>query len=68
MHSCPDCGQACDCDGEDVWMEDERGMPLEECGHECDAYDETADDGERVHDHWCDLRHDGLECNCSHDD
>jgi hypothetical protein len=22
----------------------------------------------RFHDHWCDLRHDGLECNCSHDD
>jgi hypothetical protein len=19
MHECPDCGQACDCDGEDTW-------------------------------------------------
>jgi hypothetical protein len=22
MHECPDCGSACDCDGEDTWWED----------------------------------------------
>jgi hypothetical protein len=21
MHECPECGQACDCDGEDTWFE-----------------------------------------------
>lgn len=33
-HSCPECDQACYCDGEDCWMED--GV---ECLHVCDAGD-----------------------------
>lgn len=33
MHECPDCGQACDCDGEDTWYEFDE---IEECSHVCD--------------------------------
>lgn len=29
-HDCPDCGQACYCDGDDVFMDD-----YPECIHEC---------------------------------
>ena len=32
MHSCPDCGQACYCDGEDVELESAE----ENCCHNCD--------------------------------
>lgn len=32
MHSCPDCGMACDCDGEDIWM-DSNALG---CVHDCD--------------------------------
>lgn len=31
MHECPDCGQACDCDGEDTWFE-----APDDCTHECE--------------------------------
>lgn len=31
MHSCPDCDQACDCDGDDTWFDD-----VDECCHDCD--------------------------------
>ena len=31
MHSCPDCGQACDCDGEDTWIDENE----DDCVHEC---------------------------------
>lgn len=33
MHSCPDCDQACACDGEDVWNDE----AAEECVHNCDT-------------------------------
>lgn len=33
MHECPDCGQACDCDGEDTWLDED------ECEHLCDPND-----------------------------
>ena len=42
MHSCPDCGQACDCDGEDTWIEENE----EECIHECDPEEDYMDDWE----------------------
>lgn len=35
MHECPDCGQTCDCDGEDVWN-DWAGRT---CRHACDEED-----------------------------
>lgn len=38
MHSCPDCGQACDCDGEDVWWDE-----YDACDHECEEYDIAED-------------------------
>jgi hypothetical protein len=28
MHECPDCGMACDCDGEDTWID-----APDECEH-----------------------------------
>jgi hypothetical protein len=31
MHECPDCGQACDCDGEDIWWDN-----YDECEHYLD--------------------------------
>lgn len=46
MHDCPDCAQACDCDGEDHW----NAAASETCIHDCsedrdaDAYDDE-DDG-----------------------
>jgi hypothetical protein len=39
MHDCPDCGQACDCDGEDTWNED-----VEDCVHNCELDDVDDDD------------------------
>lgn len=37
MHDCPDCGQACDCDGDDVW---ESGSVTDDgCQHICDPSD-----------------------------
>jgi len=41
MHECPECGQACDCDGEDVWNE-YAGL---ECVHECEDDSDTDIDG-----------------------
>lgn len=35
MHECLSCGQACDCDGEDMWNE-----APEECLCECDDEEE----------------------------
>lgn len=34
MHECPDCGMACDCDGEDTWLEGA------DCAHLCDEDDD----------------------------
>jgi len=31
MHECPECGQTCDCDGEDVWHDNYAN-----CGHSCE--------------------------------
>lgn len=38
MHSCPECGQACACDGEDLWNDAAEG----ECCHECDEGNDLA--------------------------
>lgn len=40
MHECPQCGQACDCDGEDVWHDYPYNL---NCTHECE--DEDEDEG-----------------------
>ena len=32
MHECPDCGQVCDCDGEDTWY-DWDSSEVEDCSH-----------------------------------
>lgn len=35
MHDCPECGEACDCDGEDHG----QSAP-EDCGHDCEPEEE----------------------------
>ena len=40
MHDCPDCGQACACDGEDTWNDEAS----EDCVHDCDPQDIEDDD------------------------
>lgn len=40
MHECWNCGQACDCDGEDTWWDN-----YEDCECECEEYfDMVADE------------------------
>jgi hypothetical protein len=39
MHDCPECGESCDCDGEDH----EQPAPPD-CRHECDDDDDGDDD------------------------
>lgn len=36
MHECPDCGQVCDCDGEDVWND----AAAWDCRHNCEEDDD----------------------------
>lgn len=37
MHECPECGQTCDCDGEDLW----HSWPFNlDCTHECEEEDD----------------------------
>jgi hypothetical protein len=53
MHDCPDCGSACDCDGEDTWID----AHSDECVHECEPEpDDEAWDYEYN------------ECTCDEDD
>lgn len=40
MHDCPDCGMACDCDGEDTWH-DWDSQEVSECC--CDCFDDGED-------------------------
>jgi hypothetical protein len=35
MHDCPECGEACDCDGEDTWFEN-----YPNCAHQCAEEDD----------------------------
>lgn len=35
MHECPNCGMACDCDGEDTWLE-----APDNCSCECEEFDD----------------------------
>lgn len=39
MHECPDCGQACDCDGEDTWYDFDSPEAMC-CEHECEEFDD----------------------------
>ena len=55
MHECPDCGQACDCDGDDLW----RSAPTH-CLCECGDYIEPDDEWPEYDE--IDLH--GLECTC----
>ena len=41
MHECPDCGQACDCDGEDLWND----AAARECTHGCEEGDDEGNPG-----------------------
>lgn len=38
MHECPECGYACDCDGEDTWHDD-----VLDCACECWETEDTDD-------------------------
>lgn len=40
MHECPNCGQACDCCGDDLWND----LEAADCTHECEE-SELDDDG-----------------------
>ena len=35
MHECPTCGQTCDCDIEDTWLD-----PPDDCSHECEDFED----------------------------
>jgi hypothetical protein len=35
MHECPECGQACDCDQEDTWIDDP-----DFCTHDCEDFED----------------------------
>lgn len=37
MHACPECGMACDCDGEDLWHDWPFNL---DCTHECEDEDD----------------------------
>ena len=37
MHECLECGQTCDCDGDDTWMD------TDDCTHECEVEDDDYD-------------------------
>lgn len=37
MHECPECGQACDCDGEDTWISFPYNLG---CTHECELFED----------------------------
>lgn len=37
MHECPNCGQACDCVGDDTWND----MEAEECQCDCEWAEEN---------------------------
>lgn len=39
MHECPNCGQACDCIGDDTWDDTEA----EECQCECEWLEDNED-------------------------
>ena len=43
MHECPDCGQACDCDGEDTTWFDYPAQEVLDCSHDCDDDDDYDD-------------------------
>jgi hypothetical protein len=43
MHECPECGQACYCDGEDTWN-DIGSSDWMNCTHECEDLDLDNDD------------------------
>ena len=40
MHVCPNCGQACDCIGDDTWDDTEAAH----CEHDCECFEEEAFD------------------------
>jgi len=41
MHECPDCGDVCDCDGEDMW----QSWPYnKDCEHSCEMEEDCDDD------------------------
>lgn len=47
MHTCPDCGEACYCNGD---IEDHDTGEPEDCGHNCDPDPESDFDNEYFED------------------
>lgn len=67
MHECPECGQACDCDGEDTWFDDLQTSL--NCTHDCEEFDDDNDGSfSDFIDDFDDDSPDGhkLECTCEH--
>lgn len=54
MHECPDCGFACDCDGEDTWFEE-----YPDC--ECDCYNSDEEDSTLLDDSWREMQNEQAE-------
>lgn len=46
MHECHECGQACDCDGEDLWSNRTPRYHSHKrmCGEDCEGDDDDDDD------------------------
>ncbi len=78
MHECPECGQTCDCDGEDTWN-DVGSSDWLNCSHECEDFeeddlmpdlDELDDEGNMVINSSAasntGLQSDGALCSCLH--
>lgn len=45
MHECQNCGQVCDCDGDDTF---DAGFPVEECECDCEEVDNDYPDDDPV--------------------
>jgi hypothetical protein len=48
MHACPNCGQACDCTGDDTWDDTEEA----DCQCDCSWLEDNMDDPD--YDHYSD--------------
>ena len=48
-HECPDCYQACYCDGDDTWMDSGALTCVHECEPQDDEYADDMMDDDEVH-------------------
>lgn len=51
MHDCHDCGEPCDCDGDDVWND---AFPSADCLCGCEPSDDRDDEDGKDDDLWID--------------